>query len=213
MPALGTHYHIAVMHELSFISARLAEYRPAQVDTPETTREAAVAVILRPRADDTELLFIQRAVKTGDPWSGHMAFPGGHRDPGDPHLRAAAERETLEEIGLDLTGAVYLGALDHQHAMPRGRPINLRIAPHVYAIEGNPPLEPNYEVHSVVWSSLRLLSSNRCHDIETRRMAGVPTVFNGYRLEGGHFVWGLTYRMLKSFFTALNPSWQPPDER
>jgi hypothetical protein len=44
-------------------------------------------------------------------------------------------------------------------------------------------------------------------------MAGVPTVFNGYRLEGGHFVWGLTYRMLKSFFQTLDPTWQPPDER
>jgi hypothetical protein len=38
-------------------------------------------------------------------------------------------------------------------------------------------------------------------------------VFNGYRLEGGHFVWGLTYRMLKTLFsTALDPSWQPPAE-
>lgn len=201
------------MHRLSFISARLAGHRPSCLDPQSHNRQAAVAIILRPRNDDTDVLFIQRAIKAGDPWSGHMAFPGGHLDPVDEHLRAAAERETLEEIGLDLSDADFLGALDQQQAMPKGRPTGLLIAPHVYAIDGDPEFSPNYEVHSVVWSSLRRLASNDCHDTETLPMAGVPTVFNGYRLEGGHFVWGLTYRMLKSFFQTLDPAWQPPNER
>ena len=43
-------------------------------------------------------------------------------------------------------------------------------------------------------------------------MAGRPTAFNGYRLPSGHFVWGLTYRILKSFFLAVQPDWEPPQE-
>ncbi len=42
-------------------------------------------------------------------------------------------------------------------------------------------------------------------------MAGVPTEFNGFRLSERYFVWGLTYRMLKSFFAIAYPSWQPAD--
>lgn len=213
---------------MNAIRERLAAVRPTLFEPGARTRQAAVAVILRARphsgsgatsarasgdASGTDILFIQRAEKTGDPWSGHMAFPGGHLDPEDADLRAAAERETLEEIGLDLGSAEYLGALDHQRAQPRGRTIDMLIAPHVFAIEGDPVCTPNHEVKEVVWASLDELASNRRHDTETRPMAGRPTVFNGYRLPRGHFVWGLTYRMLKDFFLTLDPGWTPPPER
>jgi hypothetical protein len=79
-------------------------------------------------------------------------------------------------------------------------------------VAGDPRFRPNFEVQEVVWASLTGLAGNGLHDTETRPMAGRPTIFNGYRLEGGHFVWGLTYRMLKSFLTTLDPQWQPPRE-
>lgn len=205
-------YDIGVVYCLDFIRRQLADYQPHLFVSERQIREAAVAVIVRARGKDADILFIKRAEKQGDPWSGHMAFPGGHRELTDADLRAAAERETLEEIGLDLGCAEYLGPLDHQRAMPRGRPLNMLIAPHVFALEGEPTFAPNYEVQEVVWAPVSSLASNRCHDTETRPMAGTPTVFNGYRLERGHFVWGLTYRMLKTFFSAVDPNWQPPDE-
>ena len=102
----------------------------------------------------TQILFIKRAEKQGDPWSGHMAFPGGHLETQDRDLKAAAMRETIEEIGLDLTDAEYLGALDQQRAMPRGRPLDMLIAPHVFTLQGDPSFEINYEVDEVVWTSL-----------------------------------------------------------
>jgi len=202
---------------MPFIRDRLASHQAEEFSVKETTRQAAVAVILRADldagADGTEILFIKRAEKPGDPWSGHMAFPGGHKEDDDLDLKHAAIRETQEEIGLDLTDAEYLGPLDQQRAMPRGRPLNMLIAPHVFSLSGDPTFSPNYEVDEVVWTGLAPLINNDRHDWETRPMAGRPTLFNGYRLERGHFVWGLTYRMLKTFFTVLNPDWQEPPER
>lgn len=204
---------IAQVHDLKFIRSRLSEHSAEEFAPEPEMREAAVAVILREVSGPTvEILFIKRAEKPGDPWSGHMAFPGGHRDPEDESLRAAAERETLEEIGLDLASARYLGPLNQQRAVARGRPLNMLIAPHVFEITGNPSFTINYEVSEVVWAPLPPLVSGDLHDTEARPLAGKPTVFNGYRLAEGHFVWGLTYRMVKSFFATIDPSWEPPRE-
>ncbi len=200
------------MFTLETIRQRLAQHSPAHAKAKPSTRQAAVAVILREWSDGPQLLFIKRAEKPGDPWSGHMAFPGGHLDPTDHTLHAAAMRETHEEIALDLSNANYLGSLDHQQASPRGRVLDMLIAPHVFEIDGDPAFRPNYEVEEVVWSNLHSLTNNSLHDTETKPMAGTPTVFNGYRLSQRHFVWGLTYRMLKTFFTTIDPDWQGPRE-
>ena len=97
---------------LDKIKATLGNYRPHIADTNQSTKKAAVAVILRPAPgetlDSTEILFIKRAERDGDPWSGHMAFPGGHMEPDDSDLKESAIRETKEEIGLDLRDAQFL---------------------------------------------------------------------------------------------------------
>ena len=204
---------IAQVRNLKFIGQALAAHQPQEFPSKPGMREAAVAVILRHHDERLQILFIQRAMQEGDPWSGHMAFPGGHRDPDDASLQAAAVRETSEEIGLDLAPATYYGALDQQRAMPRGRPLNMLIAPHVFALEGDPAFTMNHEVRDVVWADLEPLISGACHDTETMPLQGKPTIFNGYRLAGGHFVWGLTYRMLKDFFATIDADWEAPPER
>lgn len=62
---------------------------------------------------DPEVLFIKRASRVGDRWTGHVALPGGKRDPDDADDRAAAIREASEEVGLDLTSndCIYVGNL------------------------------------------------------------------------------------------------------
>ena len=86
--------HLSIHH----IRARIAAHQPHRFPVNEETRQAAVAVVLHVTDEGSEILFIRRAQHDADPWSGHMAFPGGHRDPVDTSLKAAAVRETQEEI-------------------------------------------------------------------------------------------------------------------
>ena len=51
---------------------------------------------------DPEVLFIKRATRKGDRWTGQIALPGGKREPDELDDQSTSVRETKEEIGLDL---------------------------------------------------------------------------------------------------------------
>ncbi len=177
-------------------------------DRPELghrTRQAAVATILRSRPNHTEALFILRAVQEGDPWSGHMAFPGGHKDDVDASLRRTAERETFEEIGLDLSQhASFLGELNTIRANPR-RTIDMAVTPYVYELHSDEfTLDPNHEVADVLWGSLDDMISGLSLTRTAPEIRGRTEEFPGYGV-GGQVVWGLTFRMLEQFFSVLDP--------
>ncbi len=174
-------------------------------------RDAAVAVILKGE-DNPEVLFIERARHEGDPWSGQMAFPGGKREETDASLMDTAMRETVEEIGLDLvTLGQPIGALPHQQAAPGGRPIGLSVWPYVFVLDQTPTFSMNREVADVVWTPLDNMVSGVNHTESDQLATSGFGTWPGYRLERGHFVWGLTYRMLHTFFGIIQPGWTSPD--
>ena len=215
---LFTHLHQISprLNSIQTISTALAQHTQQTSEAKADTKQAAVAIILcatHRDSPDIQVGFIERATRDGDPWSAQMAFPGGHLDPLDANLKGAAMRETLEEINVDLNAAEYLGPVDQQFAAPRGPRLNMIIEPHVFSLPAVPDTTPNYEVADVVWAPLQDLMANHWHDTETYPMDDTPTVFNGYRLPKGHFVWGLTYRMVKSFFSIIDKDWRPPAER
>ena len=85
---------------------------------------AAVALLLRDSATGAEILFIKRSERQGDPWSGHLAFPGGRAERSDPSLAGVAVREAREEVGIDLQrGGRILGSL------PAVQPLSARLPP------------------------------------------------------------------------------------
>lgn len=194
---------------IDFIEERIVEHAPARYTPGNDTREAAVAAILRKGRRDTEALFILRAIKEGDPWSGHMAFPGGHRDRQDPSLRATAERETLEEIGLDLgREARFVGEIDPVRANPRGRNLDMVVTPFVYVLERREPaFAMNHEVADVLWGSLNDMYLGNSLTRGEFEVAGEVISYPGYSV-GEHLVWGLTLRMLDQFFSLLDPDWE-----
>jgi 8-oxo-dGTP pyrophosphatase MutT (NUDIX family) len=179
---------------LAALRRALVTYRTHPTDRTGK-RLAAVAAILRPRGHDDELLFIHRAEHERDPWSGHMAFPGGRVDPKDSDPQAAVRRETQEEIGLDLAAeATLLGQLSDVAAIGRGRPLPMVIVPFVFELASEPSLVPNYEVQETVWVPLQFLADQRNREIMQWHYHGVPLPLPSLRFEG-NLIWGLTLRM------------------
>ena len=185
---------------------RLAATPLPVVDAADDAR-AAVALILRARPEGgTELLFIRRADDPRDPWSGHIAFPGGRMDKTDRDSLATAVRETREEIGLALDDhAELLGALPDLPAIARGKRFGMTLSPHVFQLrEGAPPLVPNQEVAAIVWADLAPLAAGTLRTTFPYVHEGKPLELPGHRL-GEHVVWGLTFHMLESFLGIVGP--------
>jgi 8-oxo-dGTP pyrophosphatase MutT (NUDIX family) len=164
-------------------------------------KRAAVAMVLRPAAVGAELLFIERAEFAGDPWSGHMAFPGGRVEREDEDPRAAAERETLEEVGVSLAGAERLGQLDDLRGRHAGREIPMVISAYAYLVPRPAPLEPNHEVAAAFWFPVSELPDPARRDHYEIRGLRFPGIRVGEPAR--HVVWGLTYRFLENFFERL----------
>lgn len=175
--------------------------RPPQLVADPARPRAAVAVVLRDAAHGSDVLLIERARREGDPWSGHMAFPGGRVEPVDPDPRAAAERETLEEVGLQLGGADLLGQLDDLEGRQAGRRLPLVVSAWVYHVAQPGPLALNREVEEALWVPMRLLVDPGRHVEYPTPWAGYPGILVGQPER--HVVWGLTYRFLEIFLDRL----------
>jgi 8-oxo-dGTP pyrophosphatase MutT (NUDIX family) len=187
------------------IRARLAAYQPKLASPPEGDHWlAAVALVFcAPNDGAAELLFIERALKEGDPWSGHMAFPGGRRDRSDPDLVATSLRETREEVGLELGRPI--ARLDD---FANARAGSLVVSPFVYQLDARPALSPNREVQSTVWIPVPwLLHPDAAIDYELSRDSQKLS-FPAVRYDR-YTVWGLTYRILANLFEALGREFRP----
>lgn len=192
-----------VFVEIDYVKEKLALHEPERKKEPGVS-QAAVAVVLREHLGSTEVLLIERALRDGDPWSGHMAFPGGRIEPGDTSTRSAASRETLEEVGVALSEAEYLGRVADRVGNPRIQS-RLIISAHAFHLQEEQAfvLEES-EVQSAFWFPLaEMHSAERLIDYEVPQMPKVrfPGILVGE--PGRHIVWGLTYGFLEDFFTAL----------
>src|SRR5690606_14548346 len=147
---------------------------------------------------DLELLVIRRATREGDPWSGHMAFPGGRSDPGDPGPQATAERETMEEVGIDLArSGRLLGTLDR--VGPRAGPVPIVISPFVFATRRDTIVRPNEEVAAAFWVPVTVLGSPGAATEYLHVLAhGEELRFPAIAYQS-HVIWGLTHRIMIDF--------------
>jgi 8-oxo-dGTP pyrophosphatase MutT (NUDIX family) len=160
--------------------------------------EAAVSLILRTAAE-LEVLLIKRAESERDPWSGHVALPGGRRDLEDANLTQTAIRETSEETGVELASAGWplgrLARLEPSH--PNLPPIT--ISPYVFGVPTQIEASANSrEVDQVLWVSLPLLFHPETRGTTTIQLPEGPADFPCYNVEG-YVVWGLTFRILSEF--------------
>ena len=141
----------------------------SQLNIDPSLSHACVAAIIRlnpqypsnENLDPFDLLYIRRALKKNDPWSGQIAFPGGRHENNET-LQETAERETMEEIGLDITkktGNYQCIGYCHKMDITRGK-YKLRVICFVYLqiIESTPKLKlEKNEVDNVAWINIAQL--------------------------------------------------------
>ena len=112
--------------------------------------QSVLVVVHTPALD---ILLIQRAERSGDPWSGHMALPGGRHSAADATLLETAMREAAEEIGIHLDPGQLVGTLDDvAPRTPVLPPIVVR--PHVFALEPDVKFALSDEVAAAFWAPL-----------------------------------------------------------
>ena len=183
------------------IRSALDARRPSLLSPASRTR-AAVAMILRPTDAGPQMLFVERARHDGDPWSGDLGFPGGKVEKGEEeNPRLTAERETFEEIGIDLTGVRFLGRLDDIE----GAHLPIIVSCFVYGIGQNVPWTFNEEIRDAFWFPLQDL-------VDPVRHVDVPVNFRDLQLVRPAIcllgpertvLWGITYRLVCQFLRLL----------
>jgi len=181
----------------------LATRTPVTLAREPDEREAAVALVIRPR-EQLELLLIKRAVRETDPWSGHMALPGGRRAPDDVTLLETAIRETVEETGVDLSSyGRVLGPLDE--LAPRNRRLPpIVIAPFVAVVPpGTLAVADGREVETTLWIPVSALRDDAAvSEILIELQDGGSKAFPSFVYKD-HVIWGLTHRILTQFIDVL----------
>jgi 8-oxo-dGTP pyrophosphatase MutT (NUDIX family) len=195
------------MPTLELIQQTLTNHQPETLEIE--ARRAAVAMILRGSGSAVEMLMIRRAEHDCDPWSGDLGFPGGKVDFEDHSVQAAAERETLEEIGVVLPQKSHLGRLSDVS----GAYIPVNVACFVYHLTEPITFELNPEVTHYWWIPLtRFFEPNRHRHVtftyrNTHRARPVIDLVE----PEFPFLWGITYRLIEQFFVLLGHPLPIPD--
>ena len=156
--------------------------------------QAAVVVLLKKTDQEILVLFVKRAEKSTDPWSGQTALPGGKRDPKDKDLKATLVRETLEETGINLLeGYQFLGVMDPVNSIQKP---DMKILPFVVLQDKEEEIKLNEELSGYFWISLKELVKHK--GIIQNSFGEYPA----YTMEKC-VIWGLTYRIIKKLLFLL----------
>jgi 8-oxo-dGTP diphosphatase len=156
---------------------------------------AAVVVLLRATSQGFQVLFVKRAERAGDPWSGQIALPGGKCDACDEDLKATVVRETLEETGINLlVGCHFLGAMEPVKSTQKPE---MKILPFFVIQEKEQPINLNEELTEYFWTPLAEFAKSK------RTVKLSFGEYPAYVIED-HVVWGLTYKILSNLLALMS---------
>jgi 8-oxo-dGTP pyrophosphatase MutT (NUDIX family) len=170
---------------------------------PVPSKRAAVAISVRSGVFGPEILMIQRAVRQGDPWSGHMGFPGGRKDESDASDMACAKRETREEIGfdLDIYGELVCQLSDVNTGWRADRP-EMLVAPFVFKVDSTPVFELNHEVDDTLWVPLSFLLNDANRSRHQWDWRGEVLESDAFTFDD-RLIWGLSLMMIDELLQII----------
>jgi 8-oxo-dGTP pyrophosphatase MutT (NUDIX family) len=162
---------------------------------------ASVALLLRGVSGKAagvagaEILFISRSRREGDPWSGHIAFPGGHAESTDPSLVDTVVREVSEEVGIDLRrGGRILGSLPTVGPLSDRLP-SIAVTPFLALVPEGAVVRPDPE-------EVEALKHSGPTDVIRREVRGAVREWPAYPSSRGP-IWGITERILTGFLALV----------
>lgn len=164
---------------------------------PETHKQSAVLVPLVQRPDGLSMLFTERASHLRN-HAGQISFPGGRIEVGDVDPKAAALRETEEEIGLSRRYVEVLGYLA-PHLVLTG----YRVVPVVALVQPGFTLTLDAgEVASVFETPLTYLLNPEHHEARDREIGKITA--RVYDIPyGERRIWGATAGIVMSLYRLL----------
>lgn len=179
---------------------------PGRVFSREEISElprAAVCMILKPRdtKDGVEVLLVQRKISESDPWSGHMAFPGGRSKESDGKIFNTAIREVREETSIDVGKCELLGTLDD--SLPGNK--SLAVTPFVVlAPKTIVPKIDSKEITDYVWIPLDFFMDKKNSSPMKVKRFGEDYEVTSYLYMNSYVVWGMTLRLIDDFLAKLS---------
>ena len=149
---------------------------------------------------------MKRAIREGDPWSGQISLPGGHKDDEDGDLLATAIRETLEEVGVPLKQvSEHLGRLESVEVKPKRPKGATHVHPFVFVLNEDVDFKLSSEATKVFWLSFQQIRDGEIDGKHKFTHLGNDVLLPSWNVDG-EVVWGLTYKMIKRLDGLLGNS-------
>ena len=151
--------------------------------------------------NDLDALVVKRKAIEHDPWSGHMALPGGRSHPGDTDSLLTARREVFEETSIDLGRCEVIGMLDE--VIPGN--VVIRVTPFVALVSDPVQVKLNEsELTDYFWIPLSFFRDRHNLSLYSVERFGKKAEVPSYLYLGKHVIWGMTLKIIEDFLSKTS---------
>lgn len=189
------------------LDQNISNHRARKIPGRHRMVRSAVCVLLRQHHGEDEVLLMRRAIREGDPWSGHVSFPGGRMDAADDTALDAAKRELHEEVGYCAESAEPVGRMSDVVTRRHEAMRPMIVTPYAFRVPADSEFQMNHEATETFWCPISFLADQANRDEMEWKLGKkpleVPITLPCYFYEGRR-IWGLTLLMLDELVKLHN---------